>query len=395
MTRFTDRQPTLCHVLHTMHVGGAEMLAAEYARRSCQEFRVLFACLDDLGELGARLRDEGFVVEVIGRRPGFDLGCARRLAKLFAKHDVDVVHAHQYGPFFYSSLSRLFRHGTPILFQEHGRDYPDYPRPKRKWANRVLLRPRDRVVAVGQCVRQALVENEGLDANRVEVVYNGVDLRRYELAKNERASVREELGLASDQTLIIQVARLNRLKDHGTALRAMARLVERQPRAKLVLVGDGEERPAIERLIDSLQLVPFVTLMGSRNDVPRLLQGADIFLLSSITEGIPLTLIEAMATGLPILATAVGGNPEVVVDGATGFLVPAGNDAEMADRLERLVRSPDRAREWGIAGSHRSAERFGDTQMHAAYRSIYREMLNGHPRGACSTTYTSSGASSR
>jgi len=391
MTRAAEKQPTLCHVLHTLHVGGAEILAAEYARRSRPEFRVVFACLDDLGQLGAKLRDEGFTVEVLGRRPGFDLRCARRLAKFLNEHDVDLVHAHQYGPFVYSSLSRLFRFGTRVLFLEHGRDYPDYPRPKRKWANRVLLRRNDRVVAVGECVRQALVDNEGLRASRIEVVYNGVDLRRYDPGRSARAAVRAELGVAPDQTLIMQVARLNRLKDHGTALRALKRLIARHPQAKLVLVGDGEERPAIERLIDTLELAPFVTLAGTRNDVPRLLQGADVFLLSSLTEGVALTLIEAMATGLPIVATSVGGNSEVVVDGATGFLVPPRSDAEMADRLERLAISPDQARQFGDAGSRRAAERFSDTQMHAAYRTIYGQMLDRRPRGTCSTSYSSSG----
>lgn len=373
-TALTDR-PTICHVLHTLSVGGAEVLAAEYARHSQPDYRVAFACLDGIGPLGETLRGEGFPLEVLGRRSGFDLGCSRRLRQFLRRENVALVHAHQYAPFFYTALSRWPWGGVPILFMEHGRDYPDYPRPKRKFANRFLLRRCDRVVAVGECVRQALIDNEGLPAERIEVVYNGVDVRRYDPQRRERDVVRRELGLAADATVIMQVARLNRLKDHGTALRAMAQVAAQDPQARLVLVGDGEERPAIEQLIAELSLGSQVLILGTRRDVPRVLQAADQFLLSSITEGIALTLIEAMATGLPIVATQVGGNGEVVVDGETGYLTPAGDATKMAERILRLARNDAQARQFGMAGQRRAFERFDDRAMHASYQRIYGEML--------------------
>ena len=366
---------SICHVLHTLNVGGAEVLAAAYGRRNRDEFRIVFACLDELGQLGAQLRDEGFTVEVVGRRPGFDLGCARRLARMFREHSVGLVHAHQYGPYFYTALSRLFGARAPILFMEHGRDFPDYPRPKRKLANRLLLRRRDHVVAVGACVKTALEQNEGLPSDRIEVVYNGVDLDRYDPRRLQRDAVRAELGIAPHELAVFQVARLNRLKDHATALRAFAILVGTQPDARLILVGDGEERASIESLRDELKLGDRVRLMGTRSDVARLLQAADGFLLSSVTEGIALTLIEAMATALPVVATAVGGNSEVVVEGETGWLAPAGDPTRLAACLNEMCQSEDLRRRLGAAGERRARELFSGETMHHRYQQLYRQML--------------------
>src|SRR5947209_3520073 len=130
---------TVCQVLHTLQVGGAEMLAARLARRLRGRCRFVFACLDGLGTLGEQLRGEGFPVEVVGRRSGLDYRCALRLAKVFRRESVDLVHAHQYTPFFYTLLARLLCRRPPVLFTEHGRHYPDYPRPKRMVVNRLLL----------------------------------------------------------------------------------------------------------------------------------------------------------------------------------------------------------------------------------------------------------------
>jgi len=274
----------------------------------------------------------------------------------------------------------LPRSRIPILFTEHGRDYPDFRRWKRVLANRALLGRHDRFIAVGDSVRRALIDYEGLPAQRVRVIRNGSNLSAYDAACPQRAEVRRELGLTSEELVIIQVARLNRLKDHSTAIRAMARLHETIPQARLVVVGEGEERAEIERLIVELRLDHIVRLLGSRSDIPRLLQSADIFLLSSISEGIPLTLIEAMATGLPCVATRVGGVLEVVVPGETGLLANAGDAAGIAECLRILASDPLGRRQMGKSGSNRAIERFDASAMHAAYRQLYRELTSSNHR---------------
>ncbi len=371
------RSGTICQVLHSLHVGGAEVLAARLARRLGDRYRFVFVCLDELGELGGQLRAEGFPVHVLGRRPGLDWRLALRLAGLLRRERVGVLHAHQYTPFFYAAAARQFGRPVPVLFTEHGRHFPDFPRPKRVLANRLLLGRRDRVVGVGRAVCDALVRNEGIPAERVGLVYNGIDLGRFAAGPSLRAPVRRELGLGADDLVILQVARLDYLKDHATAVRAFGRVALRRPEARLVLVGEGPEGPKIHELVGRAGLADRVLFLGLRHDVPRLLAAADVFLLTSVSEGIPLTLIEAMAAGLPVVATRVGGVGEVVEDGTTGLLAPAGDDAALARHRLRLACAPGEARGMGRLGRARAEALFSEEAMHARYADLYREMLRG------------------
>ncbi len=365
---------SVCQVLHTLNVGGAEVLAARLARQLRESCRFLFICLDELGTLGAELRAQGFPVEVLGRKAGIDWRCAWRLARFLRREHVDIVHAHQYTPFFYGMMARLIYRRPPVLFTEHGRHFPDYPRRKRMVVNRLLLERRDRVIGVGQSVCQALIRNEGIPAPRVGVIYNGIDTAAFAKGFHERDAIRRELGFGAGDFVILQVARLDYLKDHATALRTVQRLVQRLPRARLVLVGEGPERAKIQELIRQYRIGAHVRLLGLRKDVARLLRAADAFLLTSISEGIPLTVIEAMAAGVPVVATRVGGLPEIIEDGITGSLAAAGDDAALAQSI--LTLAEDAALRGCIVerGRARADALFSESQMHIRYLSLYHEM---------------------
>jgi glycosyltransferase involved in cell wall biosynthesis len=368
-------KPTVCQLLHGLTVGGAEVLAADLARRLSDRYRFVFACLDTLGELGQQMVAEGFPVEVLNRKPGVDLGSMRRLRAFWRRHHVQAVHAHQYTPFFYALAARAWNRHPPVLFTEHGRWYPDYPRWKRIVFNRLMLRKADRVVAVGESVRQALIRNEGFRPARVQVIYNGVRRDAMEHLTADRMEVRRELGIANHEIAIIQVARLDALKDHPTAIRTLRRIADAGLPARLLLVGEGPERSLIESEIARLELGSQVSLLGLRHDVARLLCAADIFLLTSISEGIPVTVLEAMAMRIPVVATDVGGLREIVLDGQTGFLCPAKDDAALAAAVARLGRDARLRSRMGQLASSRVDELFTQEQMHAAYEHVYRELL--------------------
>lgn len=372
----SHRGPLVCHVLHSLSVGGAEVLTARLARRLRDRCRFHFVCLDELGPLGEQLREDGFPVEVLQRRPGLDARCAWRLARILGREGVNVVHAHQYTPFFYALMARLCGSRRPVLFTEHGRHQPDYPRRKRILANRLLLGRRDRVVAVGGAVRRALIVNEGLPSERIEVVYNGIDADCFAPRPAERDAVRRELGLAPQVMVMIQVARLDYLKDHITAVRALARVVVQLPATRLILVGDGPERLSIQREVERFGLTDNVMFLGTRQDVARLLQGADLFLLTSVSEGIPLTVIEAMATGLPAVCTRVGGMPEIVEEGETGLLAPAKDDDALAAAVLHMARKPELRARMGQHGQQRARESFSETRMAARYLALYGDMAS-------------------
>lgn len=376
----SSQRPTICQLVHTLNVGGAEILAGNLVRRLRDRYRFIFTCLDDPGFGAARLRDEGFTVEVIGRRPGLDWRCPLRLAACWRQHGVGLIQAHQYTPFFYSLMARFRSLQLPIIFTEHGRHFPDFPRPKRMFANRLLIRPRDRVVAVGRSVKQALVENEGIPGRRIQVIPNGIDIERFAPSSCTKDAVRAELGISPHCFLVMMVARLDPIKDHLTAIQACARASAAVPELRLVVVGDGPERPAIEAFIQAHRLQGLVELLGTRSDVARLLTAADALLLTSVSEGIPLTIIEAMATGLPVVSTDVGSVADVVLHGVTGLLAPARNNEVLAEHLVRLGQSSLVRAAMGDRGRSRALVEFSENTMAERYAELFDSLLTRRPR---------------
>jgi glycosyltransferase involved in cell wall biosynthesis len=373
----SDAEVTIAQVLLRLNHGGAEVLAARLARRLSNTYRFVFACLEGLGSLGEELRADGFPVHVLGRRPGIDWRCVRRLRAVLRDEGVSVSHAHQYGPFFYSALARLPVGRSPVLFTEHGRAFPDPPKWTHWVTNRLLLQRRDRVVGVGQGVSRVLVEIEGFPGHRVETIYNGVDLPAYGAAAPDRASVRSRIDVGPADFVVVQVARLDPIKDHATALRALEHAVRQRPSVRLVIVGDGPQSESIANLVRARELGPYVRLLGHRSDIPQLLGAADLVLLTSLSEGIPLSLIEAMGAGLPVVATRVGGVPEVVEEGRTGLLAPAGDDEQLAGLILRLAADPELRERLGQAGRERAVEFFSEDRMVASYDQIYHDLATG------------------
>lgn len=369
-----NHRPTICHLVLSLDVGGAELLARDYIARAAGDFRSVAACLDRAGSLAASLRQAGCPVAVIGRGRGIDLGCAWRLARFCRAERVDLIHAHLYGPFFYAALARLPRARIPILYTEHGLSGPNHPQRARP-VNRLLLGRDDRVVAVSGAVRQWLVDELGFLSDRVDVVLNGIDLEPHRTYDAPRSRVRQELGIADHELVIVQVGRLAAVKNHRLALEAFACVAATVPHSRLLIVGDGPERAGLEDFAARRGLNGRVLFTGQRTDVARLLPAADVSLSTSRSEGMPLGMIESMAAGLPCVATRVGGNPEVVVDRETGFLVSPGDGGQIAARLTELLLDPVLRQTLGAAARRRAETRFDARDMHATYRQLYCELL--------------------
>lgn len=375
--------PTIAHVVHRLHRAGAEVLAADLSRKLASRYRFVFLCLDEIGPLGQQLLQEGFRVVDLRRRPGVDLRVGTRIARAVRRHGIDLLHAHQYAPFFYAAMGRRLGLGDdpPIVFTEHGRHYPDGRSAKRCLANRVLLKRTDRVTAVGGFVRDALVANEGIRPERhaIEVIYNGIDpqLHAGYVGHEARRAARDAMGVGATALVVLQVARFHPVKDHATAITAFKRVADNEPAARLVLVGDGPERGRIESLVGELGLAERVRFLGVREDVAALLPGAEVFMLSSLSEGISVTLLEAMAARLPIVATEVGGNPEVVEHRLTGLLSARGDADGLAQNLLLLLHDPALRKRMGDAGHRRLLARFTQEKMHAGYAKLYDELVAG------------------
>lgn len=376
-----SEQPTICHVLHNLNRGGGtQALATELTRALSHRYRFTFACLDALGTFGLQLREEGYVVTLLHRIPGIDFGCARRLANFLRREKVRVVHAHHYSPFFYATAARGLHASPSVLYAEHGPFGGCRSRRSRVLYNRLAVRKVDRLVAVGETMREAMARNDGFPADKVEVIYNGVDTSVFASDRRHRAAVRLAMGLAPAEFVVIHVARLDPVKDHVTAVKTMQLVARQRPNVRLLLVGEGSEQARIETEITSRGLAPYVRLLGMRDDVANLLQAADLFLLTSINETIPVAAIEAMCIGLPVVATRVGGMPEVVIDGETGLLRSSGDSEALAAAILHLMELPALACEMGRRGRRRAEELFSERQMSSRYQNCYQEMLrhDGH-----------------
>ncbi len=337
-------------VLHVMQVAGAEVLVAELIQRLGRKISPVVLCIDDVGPLGERLQQQGTPVIGLGRKPGLNLKVARQLACEFRTRDIELVHAHQYTPFFYSALARVIaRQPLHLMFTEHGRHYPDHVSLKRKWSNRTVLSSlADSVNAVCEFSAASLREQDGFNRSPVEVIPNGIEVREL-VTHKERLELRRRLNLDASKRYIICVARFHPVKDHATLLRAFAIVAAARADTDLLLAGDGSERRVIEALAVSLGVGDRVRFLGVRRDVPALLSASDVFALTSVSEASSLTLLDAMATALPVVVTNVGGNPEIVTHEANGLLAERGDSDGVARALLDILSEPSKASRLGRA----------------------------------------------
>lgn len=360
-------------VLHLMHVAGAEMLVAETIRRLGSRLDPVIFCLDGVGPLGERMRGEGVPVIDLQRQPGLDLSVSGRLAREIRDRRIDVVHAHQYTPFFYTALARLrTRHRCHVMFTEHGRHFPDIVSAKRRLLNTLVLsRLADEINGVCEFSIRSLAEKDGFPFDAMEVIENGIDPELYDDPRDRR-DVRAALGLDPHRRIITCIARFHPVKDHAALLTAFADVARVQPDVDLVLAGDGPLRGALEGQAATLGIADRVKFLGVRRDVPQILQAADVFALTSVSEAASLTLLEAMAAARPVVVTAVGGNPEIVRPGVDGLLVPRGDAPAIAAAFLELLADDDKARAMGAAGRARVREKYRLNDTVERYYDRYR-----------------------
>jgi glycosyltransferase involved in cell wall biosynthesis len=364
-----------------MQVAGAEVLVVETVRRLRERIEPTIFCLDAIGPLGEQLIAEGFPVVNLHRKPGRDYRVALRLARHVRERGITVVHSHQYSPFFYAALAKFAsRKRFRLILTEHGRHYPDVVSPMRRGLNRIVLdHLADEVNAVCEFSAKALSRNDGFAGRRVEIIENGIDIDRYN-RERDLLSLRHRLGLDAQRRYIAMVARLHPVKDHAMLLRAFARVALKRPDVDLILVGDGPVREQLEGQVEASGLTGRVIFLGIRRDVPEVLQAIDIFALTSKSEAASLTLLEAMAAGRPVVATDVGGNPEIVRHGVDGYLVPRGDDRAASAAMLQLLDAPQEAKRMGEAGRRRIQERYQLDRTIERYYRLYRRLARSGTR---------------
>jgi glycosyltransferase involved in cell wall biosynthesis len=353
----TERRLRVVHVTPGLDMGGLEKLLVEFARHADRRrFALRFVTLGGRGALAGDIESCGWPVTALGEPDGLRPGLVLRLARRFRHWQPDVIHTHDDRAHLYGTFAGRLARVPRLLHTRHGRS------PHLSCRQRMLVNAAARLIDHFVCVSEdsaRLAVRHGVPANRVRTIWNGIDVRRFAY-----------VGPRRDGPAVL-VARLSPEKDIETLLHAAALVVCQDAAFRLEIAGDGPCMPSLQKTTADLGLEGHVRFLGQVRDVPALLARAGLFVLSSLSEGISLTLLEAMASGLPIVATHVGGNPEVVAHGESGFLVPPRNPLALADALLRLRRDHDACVRLGEAGRRRVETKFDIRRMVREYETLY------------------------
>lgn len=360
-------------------------------------YDVTVVCRDVIAPHRARLERAGVRIVLIDLarlpHPIRDLRTLFRLAAFIRRERFDIVHSHMSKGALIGGLAGKLARTPVVLNTAHNFGVLALRNPVLRalfrWYDKILFRlTLDQLVTVSEYQKTEIVAAGLVSPDKVTTIWNGIDTGEI-LRRSTLGPSREDLGIAPNAVVVITVARLVWFKAIDMLIEAARRLAPRCC-VRFLVVGDGVLRPRLEQQIHEAGLTERMSLLGERHDVPGLLALADIFALPSVSEGMPIAIMEAMAIGLPVVATAVDGTPELVVDGETGLLVPARDPAAMAAALGRLIDDPNLRRELGVAGRERVHGSFSDKAMAAATNRLYVRLRQQADRRPTAKTHRGS-----
>lgn len=373
---------TIAFVEPNLEIGGSERTLFNLIRGLDQDkFRPVLCCLYGLGPLGEQLQAEGYRVYHDLIRTKYDPRSILKVAAILMRERPRILYVTN--ALLNVVVGRLaaFVARVPLcVIVFHSYDIPHSGKQTKLWLTEKILLPHfDRVIALAETHKTYLISSKLIPAQKVAVVYNGIDLRQFAHPVDVRA-VRRSLQIPDRAKAVGIVANLWPWKGHDVFLRAAAALLREIPDTYFVIAGDGPERDSLEKMAQTLGVADHVRFLGTVGDVPTLLKSVDLSVLSSVTEAFPLALLESMAAARPVVATNVGSVPEIVVNGLTGFLVPPGAPDQLAEAMLRVLRGPGLARKFGEEGRKRVEEKFTVERMICQTESLLLELVNsmGH-----------------
>ena len=369
----------VAHIVQTLDVGGAERLVMDLLK-SCDKSRFDFTlcCLGTRGVLADELEKENVRLIFLNKKDGLDFNLSFKIASLMKDSKIGVLHTHNQRPQFYGALATHLFRPRVYVHTRHGRNYPDNY--KSVLFSRFFAGRASKVVVVCDDIYKFARDIEKLPKEKLKIINNGVDTERFNGEGRDKKLLRDSLGIGPDELVIGTVGRLAKIKNQKLLILAFKNVADLRSDCRLVVVGDG---PLKNELIDYSQEVGVrekILFLGERNDISQLLGVFDIFCLSSLSEGISLVLLEAMATGLPIVATRVGGNSELIEDGVNGFLVPSQDPRSMSENLVKLL-SDKELRDHMSKNNQKSARsRFDIRDVTKTYQELYVNEINNTRR---------------
>ncbi|HEX4339249.1 MAG TPA: glycosyltransferase [Polyangiaceae bacterium] len=379
----------IAHILSSFGMGGQERVALDLARMQVaagHEVVAVSLASGPEGPCAELFRHDGVRAETVPKKMRLDPSLPFRLGRHLARAGVSIVHTHNPHALIYGAPAAALA-GAIAVHTKHGMN-PDTPR--RLWLRRTAGRFAGAHVAVTPALARVALKSGDCDGPRLHVVPNGVDLTRFKPSRRARAEARLELGIPGDAWVVGTVGRLSPEKNQALLVDAMTKHLGED--RQLVIVGDGADRGDLSAQVAATGKSRFIHMTGARSDVQNLLAAFDCFALTSRTEGLPLVLLEAMAMGLPVVSTAVGGIPDLVEHRVTGFLLPSGDVARLSRQLSTLSNDFTLSRQVGEAARRQVLARYSLDRMANEYETLYsslvRQRAGGKPHIAATQIYT-------
>jgi sugar transferase (PEP-CTERM/EpsH1 system associated) len=374
--------PLVVHIIHRLAMGGLENgLVNLINHMPIDRFRHAIVCLTDFTQYREHIQRKDVPVIPLHKYEGKDLGVHLRLRKVLRNLCPDIIHTRNLPSLEYM-ITALFCGVKVRIHGEHGRDMYDLDGTNGKYKlMRKAIKPFvHHYTTVSTELAEWLVETVGVHPSRVSRIYNGVDLERFHPSMGPRPSLVAKGFVPPDGMCVGTVGRMEEVKDQLTLVRAFLHLLDMESsarrRLRLVIIGEGALRKEAIRLLKAADAEHLVWLPGERDDISEILRRLDLFVLPSLREGISNTILEAMASGLPVVATRVGGNPELVVEGETGMLVPPSDPAAMANAIRTYFNHPELLKAHGQAGRKRVEQEFSMEKMMNGYMEVYDKVLS-------------------
>ncbi len=372
-------RPLIVHLTYILDFGGLETLIVEAINKMpVEQYRHAVVCLTRFTDFKDRITRPGVEVLALDKQPGLGLGTHVKLWRLLRRLRPTILHTYNLATAEYAFTAAMA--GVPVrIHAEHGRDAGDPQGKNRKHQllRRLLLPFIDCYVAVSSDLEQWLVRDVGIPREKVLFIDNGVDTARFAPTPAGR-SLPPGIILHPEDFVVGTVGRIQDVKNHACLVDAFialnALLPDQRHRLKLVIVGAGPLLPALQKQVERAGIADAVILTGGRDDIAELMQTFSVFAMSSIAEGMPVTLLEAMASGLPVVSTSVGGIPDVVTDNVTGALVPSGDPAALAHALAPYVQDCGLAPRHGANARALVVARYSIDVMLKSYAALYTRL---------------------
>lgn len=366
----------ILHILHSFNMGGLENGVVNLLNNSDQDmFEYEICCVTKSGRAALRLKKRIPIYEM-HKREGNDWRLIPKLARLMKNIKPNIVHTRNWGTVDGIVAARLAR-VRAVVHGEHGwnMDDPMGQNIRRRIARKLLSGMVNHFVAVSEDIKQWMIKSIGISNTKVSKILNGVNTDKFYSGDN--IGIRNSLGFSSEDIVIGTVGRLDPIKDQSLLLQAFAYLNHDKKNLRLLLVGDGPEKRNLESVKKTLPCSERIVLLGERDDVDKILSAFDLFVLPSRNEGISNTVLEAMATGLPVIATDVGGNPELVKDRDTGLLFPPGDCHALVDALNFYIeQNPHMIEIHGQNARDRAVREFSLKRMVKEYETLYKSLYS-------------------